>query len=86
MVLQETNSILNHLTVMRKDLVEKNVVELKSDRYVFLDDYAFSSPSTAAGVVQGRSANGRDDWKDKHGVSLKKLQSASSTSEDDCDG
>lgn len=86
MVLQETNSILNLLTVMRKDLIEKNVVELRSDRYAFLDDYAFSSPSTAAGVVQGRSANGRDDWKDKHGVSLKTLQSAASTNEGECDG
>lgn len=86
MVLQETNSILNLLTVMRKDLIEKNVVELRSDRYAFLDNYAFSSPSTAAGVVQGRSANGRDDWKDKHGVSLKTLQSAASTNEGECDG
>jgi hypothetical protein len=86
MVLQETNSIHNYLSVMRKDLIEKSVVELKSDRFVFIEDYAFSSPSTAAGVIKGGSANGRDDWKDKHGLSLKQLQAASSTSEDDCDG
>jgi hypothetical protein len=86
MVLQETSSIHNYLSVMRKDLIEKSVVELKSNRYVFIEDYAFSSPSTAAGVIKGGSANGRDDWRDKHGLSLKQLQAASSTSEDDCDG
>ena len=29
---------------------------------VFSDDYAFSSPSAAAAVVCGRSANGRTSW------------------------
>ncbi|TWU08374.1 GIY-YIG nuclease family protein [Stieleria varia] len=86
MVLHETNSIHNYLSVMRKDLIEKCVVELRSDRYVFIEGYAFSSPSSAAGVIKGGSANGRDDWKDKDGVSLKTLQSAASTSEDECDG
>jgi hypothetical protein len=33
------------------------------------------SPSTAAGVLLGRSANGRIEWKDERGVSLKQLQS-----------
>ncbi|MGO3542827.1 MAG: GIY-YIG nuclease family protein [Pseudomonas helleri] len=33
-----------------------------SDNLVFSDDYAFSSPSAAAAVVCGRSANGRTSW------------------------
>lgn len=37
-------------------------------------DYVFSSPSTAAAVVLGRSANGRIEWKDCKGRTLKELQ------------
>ena len=37
---------------------------------------AFDSPSTAAGVLLGRSTNGRVDWKDAEGRTLKELQTA----------
>ena len=70
----------SNLSAMRNDLIKESVVELKSERYVFIEDYAFSSPSTAAGVIKGGSANGRDDWKDKHGVSLKQIQTTASNS------
>jgi hypothetical protein len=40
----------------------------------FSQDYVFSSPSTAAAVVLGRSANGRVEWKDSQGRMLKQLQ------------
>ena len=33
-----------------------------SAHFLFSDDYAFSSPSAAAAVVSGRSANGRISW------------------------
>jgi len=36
----------------------------------------FDSPSTAAGVILGRSANGRAEWKSESGQSLKDLQEA----------
>lgn len=42
--------------------------------YRFTQDYVFSSPSTAAAVVLGRSANGRIEWKDAQGRTLKALQ------------
>ena len=42
--------------------------------YHFTQDYVFSSPSTAAAVVLGRSANGRIEWKDAQGRTLKALQ------------
>lgn len=29
---------------------------------VFTQDYSFDSPSAAAGIVGGRSANGRREW------------------------
>jgi Domain of unknown function (DUF4357) len=39
-----------------------------------IQDYVLPPPSTAAGVVQGRAANGRVDWKTKEGKTLKELQ------------
>ena len=42
--------------------------------YRFTQPYVFSSPSTAAAVVLGRSANGRIEWKDEQGRTLKALQ------------
>ena len=38
--------------------------------YTFTQDWLFSSPSYAAGMVVGYSINGRVAWKDKAGVSL----------------
>ncbi len=37
-------------------------------------DYVFDSPSSAAGVLLGRGANGRTEWKDTHGKTLKQIQ------------
>jgi hypothetical protein len=48
--------------------------------YRFTQDYSFSSPSTAAAVVLGRSANGRIEWKDAQGRTLKALQEAEASS------
>ena len=40
---------------------------------VVLEDVLFSSPSTAANFVTGRSTNGLIAWKDEKGLSLKKI-------------
>lgn len=46
-----------------KQLVDDGVlVPDGSEHLLFSDDYAFSSPSAAAAVVCGRSANGRVSW------------------------
>ena len=42
--------------------------------YVFVQDYVFPSPSTAAGVGQGLAAQGLGDWKTKAGKHLKEIQ------------
>ncbi len=82
----ETKTIHGFLSSLRKDLIDQGVVERQGDRFAFVQDYAFSSPSTAAGVIQGRAANGREDWKTDKGVTLKELQKAATNSEDDDDG
>ncbi len=63
---------------LREDLIERGVLQLEGNCYRFTQDYAFSSPSTAAAVVLGRSANGRIEWKDGQGRTLKELQSLDS--------
>jgi hypothetical protein len=61
---------------LRSALVSNGVLMSAGEDYVFEQDYVFPSPSTAAGVVQGRSINGRTNWKTKDGKTLKELQEA----------
>jgi hypothetical protein len=42
------------------------------------EDYTFSSPSLAAAVLLARSANGRIEWKDDQGRTLKEIQEEAS--------
>lgn len=59
---------------LREDLIKSGVLADVGENYQFTQDYVFSSPSTAAAVVLGRSSNGRIDWKDKSGQTLKQIQ------------
>jgi len=52
------------------------VLALHGDHYRFTQNYDLSSPSTAAGVVLGRTANGRIEWRDATGKQLNKIQEA----------
>jgi hypothetical protein len=61
---------------LRQELQANGVLALVDGLYRFTQDYSFSSPSTAAAVVLGRSANGRVEWKDAQGRTLKALQEA----------
>lgn len=45
-----------------KQLVDEGVLVAHGEHMCFSDDCAFSSPSAAAAVVSGRSANGRTSW------------------------
>ena len=42
--------------------------------FEFTEDYQFTSPSTAASIVAGRSCNGLVEWKTKEGILLKDLK------------
>lgn len=59
---------------LRQDLIANEVLQRVGDSYVFKQDYSFSSPSTAAAIILGRSANGRIEWKDETGCTLKEIQ------------
>lgn len=45
-----------------RELFASGVIEVVDGLGVFTKDYAFSSPSSAAQIVSGRSANGRTSW------------------------
>ncbi|CAM5528976.1 GIY-YIG nuclease family protein OS=Stutzerimonas stutzeri OX=316 GN=G7024_23870 PE=4 SV=1 [Stutzerimonas stutzeri] len=45
-----------------KQLVAEGMLVADGEHMRFSDDCAFSSPSAAAAVVSGRSANGRTAW------------------------
>ncbi|QDU74067.1 hypothetical protein Pan97_10710 [Bremerella volcania] len=81
----ETATIHQYMSNLRGDLLEQGVLNDTGDRYRFAQDHVFSSPSTAAGVILGRSANGRTEWKSKDGRTLKELQTQESASIDDED-
>lgn len=65
------------LVKKRQHLNDLGAAEVRGNNYVFLEDYAFGSPSTAAGVVIGGNTNGRDAWKNKQGSTLKQVQERS---------
>lgn len=67
------NSVTNSFKYnkLRNKLIDTSVID---ENFVFVKDYIFSSPSTAASIVLGRSANGLTEWLSEEGVTLKHLQ------------
>lgn len=61
---------------LRKQLRESGVLSEKEGVYYFTQDYTFNSPSLASTVILARSSNGRTDWKDAAGRTLKEIQQA----------
>jgi hypothetical protein len=72
-------SIHPWLLGLRTRLIESGVVEETSDGLRFMQDHVFESPSAAAGVLLGRSANGRKEWEDAQGKTLKEIQASVAT-------
>lgn len=75
-VVAHVPSASDHMVALRNSLREKGLLAKQARVYVFTQDYTFDSPSLAACVVLGSSANGRIEWKTKDGVTLKEIQSA----------
>ncbi len=60
---------------LRKRLIEEGILVADADVLVFTQDMEFPSPSSAATVIHGGTANGLTAWKNKQGKSLKELES-----------
>jgi hypothetical protein len=61
---------------IKNDLIDRGVLKVENSALRFEQDYSFNSPSLAATMVLGRSANGRVEWKAADGRTLKELQQA----------
>jgi hypothetical protein len=59
---------------LRADLIKNGVLVSEGNKLRFTQDYTFNSPSLASGVILARSSNGRTDWKDSAGRTLKEIQ------------
>src|SRR5262249_27469183 len=76
-IAQHVASIHRYMLTLRNSLVEQGVLVRDGDFLRLAQNYTFESPSTAAGVMMGRTANGRIEWKDEHGTTLKEIQARS---------
>jgi hypothetical protein len=78
-VKHEVASCHGFVVELRRSLVDQRVFEPSGVGYRLTQDYTFNSPSTAASVLLGRSSNGRIEWKDAEGRTLKEIQDAAAT-------
>jgi len=65
-----TNSYPKSMKFLRNKLLEEGKIKKINDEFVLVEDYVFSSSSTAAMIVLGRSANGLTEWKTTNGMTL----------------
>lgn len=62
-----------YVLALRRKLIADGTLVEKDGFYLFTKDSEFTSPSAAAAVVEGGSANGLIEWRTKDGKVLKEL-------------
>jgi len=72
--IEETSSLSPSFSKLRSQLVASGVLVEQEGVYRLTEDYLFKSPSAAAATLLSRNANGRMEWTDDSGVSLKRHQ------------
>jgi hypothetical protein len=73
-----TNSYPKTMQKLRDTLIKEGVIVNKKDKLILKRDYLFSSSSTAAMIIMGRSANGLTEWKMKSGKTLQDFETGES--------
>lgn len=74
MNMKETPSLSGSYSNLRKTLVDKQIVKEKDGKFVFIENFEFTSPTTAAAIILGYSVNGRVSWKNSFGKTLKDIE------------
>ena len=74
--IEETASIYKYMTDARENLLRREIFKEEEGKYILTQDFTFSSPSAAAAIFLARNANGRTEWKDSTGKTLKEIQEA----------
>ncbi|MFN8254931.1 MAG: GIY-YIG nuclease family protein [Bacteroidales bacterium] len=65
-----TNSYPKTMQKLRDILISEGVIVKEQHKMIIKKDYLFTSSSTAAMIIMGRSANGLTEWKMKTGKTL----------------
>jgi hypothetical protein len=60
--------------LLRQKLIESHKIILEGEKYIFQDDVLFNSASPAAASIVGYNINGRVNWKDSSGKTLKDIE------------
>lgn len=71
---EAANSFRKTQLILRQKLVDEGVLEDLGDRYIFKENYTFSSPSAASDMVKANSSNGWIEWKNKEDKTLDELK------------
>ncbi len=75
-----SQAVLDHrvsaksIKIKRESFIEKGLLKQEDNYLVFVKDFEFGSPSTAASVVRGGNTNGLIYWKNKEGKTLKEIE------------
>lgn len=64
----------DYMRELRGELIEQGVLVREGTGYRLAQDYVFSSPSLAAGILLGNSVNGLTAWKTASGKALKEMK------------
>lgn len=59
---------------IRERLIQNQQLKLVNDKLIFQEDILFDSPSAAAASILGYATNGRVNWKDQNGKTLKEIE------------
>jgi len=70
----EVESLSEAIKIARSQLVSDGLFVQKENSYELTQDYTFTSPSKASAIFLARPANGRIEWKNKSGKTLKDIQ------------
>lgn len=73
-VKDEVPSIHDYLHNLRAEKLQEKVISDEGDFFEVRQKITFSSLSTAAGFVMGRSANGWTEWKNSDGKSINEIE------------
>src|SRR5690606_36614247 len=69
-----TNSFPSNMQKLRDLMIAEGVIVNQNDKLIIKKNYLFNSPSSAAMIIMGRSANGLTEWKTKSGKILQECE------------
>jgi hypothetical protein len=70
----EVASIPESIKAARAQMIKDGLFSKSDNSLILTQDYTLTSPSKAAAIFLGRSSNGRVEWKNSDGETLKEIQ------------